>query len=117
MLGIVGHDDRLVDEQDRYVVFDAISTSQPWVVQIFGVNQQKRPAVLRTDQDAQQFFVEHDGGLADRQDDAGTREGSRGRSRPRGWAAEHDGCWPLNRHLGLRLQFALIRQCRRQGLD
>ena len=63
VLGIVGHGNGLVDEQHRDAVLDAVGTPQPGVVQKFVVNEQQRSAVFRTDQDAQQFFVEHDGGL------------------------------------------------------
>ena len=61
MFGVIGDGDRLVDEQNRDAVLDAIRTPQPWVVQAFVVNQQERSAVLRTDQDAQQFVIEHVG--------------------------------------------------------
>jgi hypothetical protein len=59
MLGLVGHRDRFVDEQDRDAVLDAVRAAKPRVVEELVVNQQQRPAVLRADEDAQKFFVEH----------------------------------------------------------
>jgi hypothetical protein len=72
MLGIVGHGDGFIDEQHGNAVLDAIRPSQPGVVEelagavlfaqaLIG-DQKQRSAVLWADQDAQQFFVEHDGG-------------------------------------------------------
>ena len=63
MLGIVGHRDRFVDEQHGDAVLDPVRATKPRVVEellMAGVNQQQRPAVLRTDQDAQQLLVDHD---------------------------------------------------------
>ena len=62
MLGIVGHRDSFVDEQHGDAVLDPVRATKPRVVEELVVNQQQRPAVLRTDQDAQQFLVEHSAG-------------------------------------------------------
>ncbi len=61
MLGVVGDVDGFVDEQYRNAVLDAIGATQPGVVEELVVNQEQRSAVLWADQDAQQFFVQHDG--------------------------------------------------------
>ena len=61
MLGLIGHADGFVDKQDRNTVLDAICVPQPRVVQKFVVYQQQRSAVLGADEDAQKFFVEHEG--------------------------------------------------------
>jgi len=65
MLGVVGHRDRLVDEQNRDAVLDAVRAAKPGVIEELVVDQQQRPAVLRANQDAEQLFVEHNGRLAD----------------------------------------------------
>jgi hypothetical protein len=72
MLGVVGHSDRLVDEQHRDAVLDAVRAPKARVVeelaravlfaQALIVDQQQWPAVLRAHEDAQQFFVKHDAG-------------------------------------------------------
>jgi hypothetical protein len=72
MLGIVGHRDRFVDEQHWDAVLDPVRATKPRVVEELVVNQQQRPAVLRADQDAQQFFVEHGRRSAERLGDAAT---------------------------------------------
>jgi len=59
MFGLVGHRDRLVDEQDRDAVLDAVCAVKPRVVEELVVHQQQRPAVFRAHEDAQQSFVEH----------------------------------------------------------
>jgi hypothetical protein len=60
MLAVIGHGDGLVDEQHRDAVLDAVGTPKTRVVQEFVVNQKQWPAVLRADEDAQQFVIEHD---------------------------------------------------------
>ncbi len=73
MRGIVGHRDRFVDKQNGDAVLDPVRATKPRVIEellMAGVNQQQRPAVLRTDQDAQKFLVEHNGRLADADEDA-----------------------------------------------
>jgi hypothetical protein len=62
MLGVVGHSDRLVDEQHRDAVLDAVRAPKARVVEELVVDQQQWPAVLRAHEDAQQFFVKHDAG-------------------------------------------------------
>jgi len=62
MLGVVGHDYGFIDEQHGNAVLDPIRSSEPGVVEEFVINQKQRSAVLWADQDAQQFFVEHNGG-------------------------------------------------------
>ena len=59
MLGVVGHSDRLVDKQNRDAVLDPVRAAQPRVVEEIVANQQQRTTVLRADENAQQFFVEH----------------------------------------------------------
>lgn len=70
MFSVTGDGDRLVDQQHGNAVLDAVRAPKPRVVEELVVNQQKRAAVLRAYQDAQQLVVEHVGALADRQDDA-----------------------------------------------
>jgi len=60
MLGVVGHRDRLVDEKHWDAVLDAIGAAKSRVVEVLVTDQQKGPAVLRADQNAQQFVVDHD---------------------------------------------------------
>jgi len=59
MFGIVGHRDGLVDKKHRDAVVDAIRAAQSRVVQKLVIDQQQRPAILRADENAQQFFVDH----------------------------------------------------------
>ena len=59
MLGLVGHRDRLVDEQYRDAVLDAVCATKPRVVEELLIHHQQRPSVFRADEDAQQFFVKH----------------------------------------------------------
>ncbi len=69
MLGVIGDLDRLVDQQHRNSVVDAVCAAKPRVVQEFlmaGVDQQQGTAVLRADQDAEQLLVEHGGALTER---------------------------------------------------
>jgi hypothetical protein len=72
MFGVIGHRDRLVDEEHRDAVLDAVRAPKPGVVEklaravlfaqaLIG-DHQERPAVLRADEDAQQFLVNHDDG-------------------------------------------------------
>ena len=70
MLGVVGHRDRVVDEKHRNAVLDADRAAKPGVVEELIVDQQQWPAVFRTDEDAQQLFVEHGRRLADAEVDA-----------------------------------------------
>jgi hypothetical protein len=70
VLGVIGHRDRLVNEQYRDAVLDAVCAAKPRVVQKLVVDQQQRPTIFRTDEDAQQFFVDHGRGLADSEDNA-----------------------------------------------
>ena len=61
MLGVVGDVDGFVDKQHRNAVLDAIGATQPGVVKELVVDKEQRSAVLRADQDAQQFLVKHNG--------------------------------------------------------
>lgn len=60
MFCVVGDGDRLVDEQHRNTVVDAIRAPKARVVQALVAHQKQRPAVLWADEDAQELFVEHD---------------------------------------------------------
>ena len=66
MLCVVGDIDRLVDEQHGDAVLDPVHPPKTWVVEALVVNEEQRPAILRADEDAQELFVEHDRGSADR---------------------------------------------------
>jgi hypothetical protein len=59
VLGLVGHRDGLVDQQDRHTILDAIRPSQSRVVQKLVSHQEKRAAVLRADEYREKLFVEH----------------------------------------------------------
>lgn len=59
MFGIIGHRDRLVDEKHGDAALDAIRAAEPSVVEELVVNKKQRPAVFWTDENAQQFVVEH----------------------------------------------------------
>ena len=129
MLGIVGHRDRLVDQKHGDAVLDAVRAAQPRVVEEFlmaGVDQKQWPAVLRADQDAQQFVVEHDGWLADADEDARVLarlyRNARGyrRAHPRRGPADTQvvaGLLGVARVLLERLQLALVGQRVLQCLD
>ena len=59
MFGVVSHRDRLVNEKHRNAVLDSIRAAQPRVVEVLVIDQQQGPAVLRADENAEQFFVDH----------------------------------------------------------
>lgn len=61
MCGVVGDVDGLVDQQHGDPVIDAVRTAKPGVVEEFVADEQQGSAVLRADQDVEQFLVEGHG--------------------------------------------------------
>lgn len=114
MFGVARHRHCLVDQKHRDAVLDAVRTAQPRVVEQLVVDQQQRPAIFRADEDAQQFFVEHDGRLADAEDDARVLAWlhRHARRQARGRLADAEAGPRLlgARILHLRLQLALVGQ-------
>lgn len=59
MFGIVGDGDRLVDEQDRDAVVDAVTLPHSRVIQHLVAHQQERTAILWAHEYRPQLLVEH----------------------------------------------------------
>ncbi len=119
MLRVFGDRDRLVDKQHRDTVLNPVRTPKSRVVERLVADQQKRTPVLRTDQDAQKFFVKHSGRSTDR-GAAGAAE-NRGTTLVEGRRRSADGeagvgarCLLRRR---LRLDLALVGDGRLEGLD